>query len=289
VSDFTAITDGEEEVLFSLGTIWRIEAVNMNENPCKIELTSCDEFDSQIIELHKKYTEKGCNLSAVGDILYELGNDDEAEWFYHRMLEQDYSLDNKSRGSLYYKIGKMRINKGDYFVALENLRKAASLLASSINESDEIIPYRPLYEYENKSPLLSIYNNMGIIFQRSGKYDEAVEHYQKALEVNGTNSEVAMVHNNLGSLYYQSGNYAAAHEHHLKAVQLVSDDHLYSTKFRLNFETTNVHLQHVLNKPKDENQVTSVNELTRHSDPDECYQCVTYFEFIFQKFINHIK
>jgi hypothetical protein len=59
----------ESEVLFSLGTIWRIETVSMIEKLWEIHLISCDELDLQINELLKNYTENGCNLSSLGDIL----------------------------------------------------------------------------------------------------------------------------------------------------------------------------------------------------------------------------
>ena len=68
ISDCSEKPD-ELEVLFSLGTIWRIKSIKLDEDPCIIELISCDELDSQSNELLKKYTENGCNLSSVGDIL----------------------------------------------------------------------------------------------------------------------------------------------------------------------------------------------------------------------------
>ncbi|CAF4902310.1 unnamed protein product, partial [Rotaria sp. Silwood1] len=55
----------ELEVLFSIGTIWRIESVKYDEDPCTIELTSCDELDSQLMELLEKYTGGGCTLLSI--------------------------------------------------------------------------------------------------------------------------------------------------------------------------------------------------------------------------------
>ncbi|CAF3886932.1 unnamed protein product, partial [Rotaria sp. Silwood1] len=57
----------ELEVLFSIGTIWRIESVKYDEDPCTIELTSCDELDSQLMELLEKYTGGGCTLLSLED------------------------------------------------------------------------------------------------------------------------------------------------------------------------------------------------------------------------------
>ena len=78
---------------------------------------------------------------------YELGNDDEAEWFYNKMLKQD-SLDDKTRGNLYYKIGMIRFEKKSIILShFENFKKAAKLLPSSINESDKIQAPQRLYVY----------------------------------------------------------------------------------------------------------------------------------------------
>ncbi|CAF4997724.1 unnamed protein product, partial [Rotaria sp. Silwood1] len=55
----------ELEVLFSIGTIWRIESVKYDEDPCTIELTSCDELDSQLMELLEKYTGDECTLLSI--------------------------------------------------------------------------------------------------------------------------------------------------------------------------------------------------------------------------------
>ncbi|CAF3935322.1 unnamed protein product [Rotaria sp. Silwood1] len=128
----------ELEVLFSIGTIWRIESVKYDEDPCTIELTSCDELDSQLMELLKKYTGDGCTLLSLGDILLELGEDLEAECFYQKMLEES-TLSNQLRGALHYRIGMIRFNRKDYSIALDNLKKFESFFESSNNELNKII------------------------------------------------------------------------------------------------------------------------------------------------------
>ncbi|CAF4026206.1 unnamed protein product [Rotaria sordida] len=134
IGDCSAI-QGELEVLFSLGTIWRIKSVIPNKNLYKIELSSCDDMDLQLTELRQKYMKQGYRFSALGDILHALGHDAEAEWFYNKMLEQP-SLDNRTRGILYQKIGMIRKEKGDLNGACEKLERAAALLKPQINESD---------------------------------------------------------------------------------------------------------------------------------------------------------
>jgi hypothetical protein len=226
----------EAEVLFSLGTIWRIKSVKFKEDPCIIELISCDELDSQSAELLRKYTENGCNLSSVGDILYELGNDEEAEWFYNKELKQG-SRDNITPTYLYYKIGKIRFEKGDYSVALDNYKKAENLLRTSSNESDSIKAPQRLYVWDNQSPLIAIHNTMGIIYEKDNEFEKAIDCYKQALDVkNGSPSEIAIVHDNLGLLLYYYGRYEEAREHHRKAVENSDEMHPKRVEFTRNLQ-----------------------------------------------------
>ncbi|CAF3909130.1 unnamed protein product [Rotaria sordida] len=245
----------EAEVLFSLGTIWRIKSIKLDKHLCTIELTPCDECDSQSAELLKQYTKNGCDLSSVGDILLELGNHDEAEWFYEKMLKQD-ALDNETRGILYYKIGMIRLDKKDRSVALENFKKAAPLLPSSFNESDERRTPRPLYIYDNQVPLIAIYNNMGFIHEENSEFKEAANCYKQALNVkNGSPSEIATVYNNLGLLYYRCGSYEKAREHHGKTIELIDESYPNWVEFKKNFDRADERWQHLMNKKQNDANV----------------------------------
>ncbi|CAF3807050.1 unnamed protein product [Rotaria sp. Silwood1] len=158
----------ELEVLFSIGTIWRIESVKYDEDPCTIELTSCDELDSQLMELLEKYTGDECTLLSLGDILWELGEDLEAECFYQKMLEES-TLSNQLRGALHYRIGMIRFNRKDYSIALDNLKKFESFFESSNNELNKVGSPHPLYMSGNRSLFVTIYNNMSIVLENDGK------------------------------------------------------------------------------------------------------------------------
>ncbi|CAF0904785.1 unnamed protein product [Adineta steineri] len=236
----------EREVLFSLGTIWRIKSIEVNKDLCTIELTSCDEFDSQSTELLNTYAKNGCNLSSIGDILLKLGDDDEAEWFYKKMLKQN-SLNSETRANLYYKIGNIRYEKKDYSIALENYKDAEKLLSPSTNESD-ISPPQLMYVSDTQSPLIAIYNNMGFIHANDDDSSKAVSCYEQALKVkNGPRSQIATVHNNLGLLYYTRNKYEEAREQHTKAIQLTDDSHSKWIEFKSNLDVANERCQHLAN------------------------------------------
>ncbi|CAF1267620.1 unnamed protein product [Rotaria sordida] len=238
----------ELEVLFSIGTIWRIESIKYDEDPCTIELTSCDELDSQLMELLEKYTGDGCTLLTLGDILWELGEDLEAEYFYQKMLEES-TLSNELRGALHYRIGMIRFNRKDYSIALDNLKEVESLFESSNNELNKVGLFHPLYMSGNRPPFVTIYNNMGIMLENDGKCDDAIKYYKQALEEKGSSSELATVHNNLGLLYFHLSDYDEAQRHLAKAVQhITGNNELLQMEFEKNLDLVNNHFQYMLNK-----------------------------------------
>jgi uncharacterized protein YqfB (UPF0267 family) len=69
----------ESEVLFSLGTMWRIKSITHEENLCTIELTPCKDLDPKLTQLLEKYADENATLISLGDILLEFGEKDEAE------------------------------------------------------------------------------------------------------------------------------------------------------------------------------------------------------------------
>jgi tetratricopeptide (TPR) repeat protein len=240
----------EEEVLFSLGTIWRIKSVSHDEKSCKIGLMSCNEHDSDLNELLEKHASENVTWLSLGDLLVELGDEAEAEWSYRQMLAQQ-SHDNKIKGILYYKIGMIQFDKKLYDEALLNLIEAESLLRHFENKPGETTSSRPLYMYCTGSPLLRIYNNMGLMFEKNDRFQDAVDHYEKALKEKDSNSQLATVHYNLGLLYFRLGNYIAAHIHHVKASELIGDSHPWLTEFKKNLKLANDRLIYIAkNKQK---------------------------------------
>ncbi len=60
------------------------------------------------------------------------------------------------------------------------------------------------------------YNNLGAVLMDAGKYDEAMRHFQKVLEIR---PRYPIAHNNAGNLYALRKDYKRAVEHFQKAVQ----------------------------------------------------------------------
>ena len=70
------------------------------------------------------------------------------------------------------------------------------------------------------------YNNIGMVYDSQGKYEEALEYYQKDLEitikvVGHDHPDVATSFQNIAALYYNQGNQVQAKEMATKAYSIL--------------------------------------------------------------------
>lgn len=235
----------EEETLFSPGTIWRIQSIELGEGLYKIQLTSCNELNSKLTELSNQYRVDEYPLLSFGHILQELDDDVQADWFYHKLLKEG-SINNEIRGKLCYKIGMIRFKRKDYFVALEKFEESAAFLTPSNIESNETGTSRPLYGYDNGSPLIAIHSNRGLLNAQNGRFSAAIVCYNHALSLlNERESplEQAVVCNNLGLLYYNTGEFFKARSCFEIAVKLIDENHQWRAEFITNFNRAAEHVR----------------------------------------------
>jgi tetratricopeptide (TPR) repeat protein len=226
----------EEERLFSVNTIWRIDSAEPEKERWRIILSSCNELNFKLDELQKQYTDHGSTLLSLGDILQQLGDKDGAEWFYDRMLDQT-SLQNETRVLLNCKIGMIQKTNGNHKPALESFEKAVQLwLPLSTKESTESMTPKPHYIYSDQSYLLNIHRNRGFLNQKLKKIPKAIECYRQALNAGGSKSELAAVNNDIGCQLYLSGEYDQSYEHLTKAIELTDDTDTRLPEYRQNLK-----------------------------------------------------
>lgn len=99
----------------------------------------------------------------------------------------------------------------DYPAALSYFKRALAQAIASQGEESGIV--------------VMLYNNMGMVYRKQGKYDQAMECYRKALAIceKSTIEDDAIkatTHNNIAKLFDVEGNPSQALEHYLKAIAL---------------------------------------------------------------------
>ena len=80
-------------------------------------------------------------------------------------------------------------------------------------------------QYGNSNETLGgVYSNIGDVYQRQGKFDDAMRYYKKALEIaDGENKNlynISTCQNNIGMVYVNKGNYDKALEHLEKSLEM---------------------------------------------------------------------
>jgi tetratricopeptide (TPR) repeat protein len=125
----------EDEVLFSLGTIFRIESVeNLNENIWLLNLTLTTDEDQQLQVLRKYLQERLDQTSSIhdlGDFLYKIGDYDRAENYY-RLLLNKYPPDHRDLVMVYCNLGVLQHCKDNYREAYNYFTTAFLVLANSL-------------------------------------------------------------------------------------------------------------------------------------------------------------
>lgn len=241
----------DEEILFSPGSIFRLEQMEEDKNGIHIiHLTLCSDDDEQFKPIfdHIKYQygESEMNLLSFGNVLRRIGKLDDAEQCFHRLVAHT----NQDQGLLsrcYHHLGRIAQAKGDYSTSLTYLNKSLDIkqktmdahnprIAQSHNcigiiyqEQGEhakaveafrkaLMIWRHAYG-KNHPNVAGCYNNMGVVYKREKNYREALKSFQTALSIrerhpSTTHHDIAGSHNNIGAVYERLGYHDLAIKHY---------------------------------------------------------------------------
>ncbi|CAF4660015.1 unnamed protein product, partial [Rotaria sp. Silwood2] len=170
VRDVAAIQD-ENEVLFFMGSVWKIQSVTeYDNNVWYIVLDSCADYDAELITYIEE-TRRDCSYLILGNILRELGDYVNAKNSYMRMLEdvKDRKLPNEIRGLVHFEMGELADYQGIYMEALEHYGKALQFIGTMGRHCVSVPSSpRPLFAHRTGASELHILNNKGRAYLRDG-------------------------------------------------------------------------------------------------------------------------
>ncbi|CAF0828085.1 unnamed protein product [Didymodactylos carnosus] len=205
----------ENEILFSIGTVFRIESVERHHdrNIWNVKLTMTGEEDEEL----KKLTEQLRNeitgnskLNSLGLLLRQMGDYTKAEQYYIMLLNET-SANDPSIPTFYNNLGLVYRDMGDYSKALSYYEKTLELRLKTLGS--------------NHPDVATTYNNLGLAYSDMGDYSKALSYYEKTLELDlktlGSNHpSVATTYNNLGLAYSDMGDYSKALSYYEKTLEL---------------------------------------------------------------------
>ncbi|UJR38745.1 hypothetical protein I4U23_031410 [Adineta vaga] len=129
--------DNESEVLFMIGTIFRLNDINCNDDHVwiiKMSLCSDDEHALKpvLLRMRQQIGKGRTNLRILGRILLDMGRFDLSEKYIKRLLDER-ALNGHLICSLYEDLGKIASQKGDNDMSIEWYQKALEVPKPNIS------------------------------------------------------------------------------------------------------------------------------------------------------------
>ncbi|CAF1457188.1 unnamed protein product [Adineta steineri] len=247
----------EEEILFSMHTVFRIDAIKQignNDRLYEVELQLTADDDEQLRQLTNFISGEVGNargLGRLGNLLLKTGHFDKAEELHKVLLEQPSNESDK--GFYYNNLGTAKYHQGDYDQAIEYYEKALEIweqtlpadhpsLATSYNNIGGV--YVDMGEYSkalsfyekaltikeqtlpaNHPSLATSYSNIGLVYYNMGEYSKALLFFEKALKIQekilpSNHPDLATSYSNIGSVYNSIGEYSKALSYYEKALEI---------------------------------------------------------------------
>ncbi|CAF3860132.1 unnamed protein product [Rotaria sp. Silwood2] len=162
----------EQEVLFSMGTVFRIDAAEkMENNQWEVQLTLTEDTDDNLahytIKL-RKITRSSHPLISLVKLMDEMGQ--------YKMIDvfADIFADDDSIHQRSVQTAAMQHTLGTAYLSAGNQIKALEFLENSLTTLLEYLP--------NDHPSLSpTYNNIGSVYHAKKEFTKALDYHQKAL------------------------------------------------------------------------------------------------------------
>jgi tetratricopeptide (TPR) repeat protein len=206
---------GEEEILFSMHSVFRIGQVNQiekNDRLWEVELALSYDNDPQLQALTKSMQEITAGSTGwfrLGIFLMKVAQFDKAQQLFEIMIDQ--TNDEKKKGEIYYYLGSIKFDQGKYIEAL-------SYYENFLKTRQKTLP-------ANHPDLGSCYNNIGSVHKNMGEYSKALSYYEKALEISqktlpANHPHLSASYNNIGSVHKNMGEYSKALSYYEKALEI---------------------------------------------------------------------
>lgn len=212
ITGMSAFANDEQETLFMMGSVFRLESIFMEGCVTVFKMTLCSDEDHDLNTLFERMkSEIGIGtddtLLTLGTLLWKSGRFDHAEQFYRRMLIEIQS-DDQLVQNCYQGLGFIAAAKGDFDGGLMWHTKVLKHYQQTLPSDD----YR----------IGCVLNSIGNIYWRTKKYKLALESYSEAIKIFGQHHDrdLGTCLNNMGNVYEEMEQYKDALTCHQKAIEI---------------------------------------------------------------------
>ena len=206
----------ENEVLFSMHTVFRIEQVipiNGNLRLFQVQLTLTSDQDNDLCELADYIRQQTFpnpeGWYPLGELLEKLGQLKEAQYMYDKLLSQ--ATDESEQARIYHGIGRVKSASGEYIEAIRFYEQAFAIYEKTLPS--------------NHPCFAASYNNIALVYDQMGDYSQALSFHEKALDMEERTrsrnfTRLTTSHNNLGGVYDNMGEYTLALSHYRRTLAI---------------------------------------------------------------------
>ncbi|CAF1273273.1 unnamed protein product [Adineta steineri] len=206
---------GEEEILFSMHTVFRVSDIKQMDNwnqiyQVELQLTSDDDQQLRLLaDWIREEAGDNTGWKRLGSLLLKIGKFNKAEELYSVLLEQTSDVGDKAH--YYHKLGLVHYYRGNY-------EKALWYFEQGLEAQEKNLP-------SNHSDLAESFNDIGLVYSGMGDYSKALSFYEKGLQIRQkrfppNHPDFAESYNNIGSVYHNMGDYSKALSSHEKALEI---------------------------------------------------------------------
>ena len=236
-ADVTLISEfpDEGEILFMLGSIFRIDRVDQDEQGTwTIELNLCSDHDQVLKPIFRFLRQESnrCELDllAFGNVLHDMGVYDGARSYYDRCLKLLPADDQIWRPYCYYLLGLIATEDGDGRDALRLLHQSLQIRTQTLPAGDPSLA-------DTRGAIARLYYISSHLEQALAMYNKALVIFQQAFGEDDLTS--AMSYTNIGVVYKAQRKYTEALDYHLKALA-IRKKHLPPDHFRFGTSYNNI-------------------------------------------------
>ncbi|CAF3899116.1 unnamed protein product [Rotaria sp. Silwood1] len=202
----------EEEILFSVGSVFRI--LNVDDRRATdsyylvkmIMVENDDDLNELRSELDRQYSHYG-NLCDFGSALIGMSDYDRAERYFQMLLEYTPES-NPSFGLIQNFLGIIYVNRGDYQKAFEFQERALKFWTQ-----DSLIQ-------SNQHHIANTYVHLGAAYRHRGQFDLALKYLLMAVDLQSPTTSLAFTYNEIALTYRKKGDNRLALNYFLKALDI---------------------------------------------------------------------
>jgi tetratricopeptide (TPR) repeat protein len=204
ISDRSAFEGTEEEVLFMIGSLFKISDVTYHEDTkiwiVQLVLASADVFELKpLFNAMKRQIGEETALLSLANVYLIMGKYKEAEEYYQSFLNS-LSENDPNFSRCYAGLGNIALVQSNFEEAHRNYAKALELEKKLLPDT-------------NANCIAAAHMNLGNVLTEKKNYDKALENYFEALNLYSTLDKqlnVADVQLNIGNVYFDQNNFQMA-------------------------------------------------------------------------------